>query len=312
MARTPFPLDPQLTGLVLAYTNRALIADQVLPRVPVGKQEFRWLNYARLERFTVPETYVGRKGAVNETEFTANEAPGMTHDHGLDDVVPNDDITQAPAGYNPLGNAAEGLTELIALDRELRVAGVVFNPSTYPTGNKETLTTGGYLNDPDVDAGEILLDAIETPLMRPNIAVISQRVWNKIRGNLKLVQAIRGTNQGAGKVRAQELADYLEIDQIYVGGAMVNRANPGQTGSLSRVWGNGIAFLHQNRLANTQRGITFGYTAEYGTRVAGQMSEPKVGLRGGVRVRVGESVGEIIAAPDCGYFIENPVDPAIF
>jgi hypothetical protein len=37
------------------------------------------------------------------------------------------------------------------------------------------------------------------------------------------------------------------------------------------------------------------------------MPEPKVGLRGAQRVRVGESVNELIVASDVGYFFQNIV-----
>ena len=37
------------------------------------------------------------------------------------------------------------------------------------------------------------------------------------------------------------------------------------------------------------------------------MDEPKMGLRGSVRVRVGESVKEVIAAAASGYYFENAV-----
>jgi hypothetical protein len=64
--------------------------------------------------------------------------------------------------------------------------------------------------------------------------------------------------------------------------------------------------MHMNPLASLRgNGITFGATAEYGTRIAGSMDEPKVGLRGATRVRTGESVKELITAADCGYYIQD-------
>ena len=106
----------------------------------------------------------------------------------------------------------------------------------------------------------------------------------------------------------QALADLFELDQIFVGESFINTAKEGQTASLSRCWGKHMAFLHQNPIA-TVRGesITFGFTAEYGNRVSGSIPEPKVGLRGAQRVRVGESLKELIIAPDVGYFFQNIV-----
>ncbi len=41
--------------------------------------------------------------------------------------------------------------------------------------------------------------------------------------------------------------------------------------------------------------------------MAGRREDPDIGLRGGVRVRVGESVKELIVANDLGYYFENAV-----
>ena len=38
MSNAPFPIDPELTAIAIAYRNGRMIADEVLPRVPVGKQ----------------------------------------------------------------------------------------------------------------------------------------------------------------------------------------------------------------------------------------------------------------------------------
>ena len=118
----PFPTQSELIATTLAYQNRRLIADEVLPRTPVPSREFKWLEMGRDQMFTVPETLVGRKGQPNEVEFGGTEEPGFVRDYGLDDVVPNEDLESAPAGFDPIGTAVTGITELIALDREKRVA----------------------------------------------------------------------------------------------------------------------------------------------------------------------------------------------
>ena len=106
----------------------------------------------------------------------------------------------------------------------------------------------------------------------------------------------------------QAVASLFELEEILVGEAFVNTAKPGQTATYARCWGNHCAFLMRNRLANTRSSqMTFGYTAQWQGRVAGQMSEPETGLRGSIRVRVGESVNEIICASDVGYFVEDAI-----
>lgn len=305
----PFPVDTRLTGISLAYQNRALIADAVLPRVPVGNQSFKWLNWNKAERFTVPNTLVGRKGRPNEVEFGATETPGLTYDYGLDDVVPNDDIASAPQGYDPLGQATEGLTDLIALDREVRVATLVMNPATFPAANKDTLSGtsqwSDYTNSNPVTA---ILDYLSTPLMRPNVAVMSQKVWNTLRAHPKVVSAVLGNSGQSGIVGRQAVAQLFELEEILVGEAFVNTAKPGQTAVYGRCWADHCAFITRNRLANTRSAqMTFGYTAQWQNRVAGQMADPETGLRGAIRVRVGESVNEIVCAADTGYLVIDPI-----
>lgn len=305
----PFPVDTRLTGISLAYQNRALIADAVLPRVPVGNQSFKWLNWNKAERFTVPNTLVGRKGRPNEVEFSATETPGMTFDYGLDDVVPNDDIASAPEGWDPMGQAVEGLTDLVALDREVRVGALVMAGATYPAANKTTLSgTDQWSDYTNSNPVKTVLEYLATPLMRPNIAVMSQKVWNALRAHPKIVSAVLGNSGVSGIVSRQQVANLFELEEILVGEAFVNTAKPGQTATFGRCWDDNCAFLLRNRLANTRSSqMTFGYTAQWQGRVAGQIAEPETGLRGAVRVRVGESVNEIVCASDVGFLVIDPI-----
>jgi len=48
-------------------------------------------------------------------------------------------------------------------------------------------------------------------------------------------------------------------------------------------------------------------TGQWGSRIAGNIADPDIGMRGGVKNRVGWSHKEIITAPDLGYLIANAV-----
>ncbi|UUE75476.1 hypothetical protein [Pectobacterium aroidearum] len=80
----PFPIDPHLTSIAIAYRNGSLIADSVLPRVPVGKSEFKWWEYDLADGFTLPNTSVGRTSQPNQVEFNATEETSSTSDYALD------------------------------------------------------------------------------------------------------------------------------------------------------------------------------------------------------------------------------------
>lgn len=305
----PFPIDPTMTGIAIAYKNTALIADSVLPIVQVNTKEFKYQKYAKGDAFTVPETLVGRKGVPNEVEYGATEEASFVRDYALDDFIPNDDIAQAAAagnGYNPQGRATELLTDLILLDREKRTSDLVFAAASYPSGNKDTLTSTAQWSDyTNSNPQSAILTALDVPIMRPNVMIIGQAAWTILRQHPKLVKAAQGNSGDAGAITRQALAELLEIEEVIVGQGFINTAKPGQTPTISRLWGKHCAFIHRNSLADTQRGLTFGFTAQYGSRIAGQIAEPKRGLRGGVTVRSGVSQRELIVASDCAYFFEN-------
>lgn len=304
----PFTPDPRLSGIAIAYRNNTLIADAVLPRVPVGTDPFKYLMYNRDDRFTIPDTRVGRRGKVNEVEFGASELEASTNDYGLEHPVPQHDIDRAPEGFDPLGNATEGIMDLVELDRELRVANLVFDDDTYPSGNKVQITdASAKWGHEDSDPIAAILAALDVPLMRPNVLVLGQSTWTALRANPTIVKSFHGNSGDSGVVPREHVAQLFELEEVVVGQAWVNTARPGQPANFQRAWGNHAALIRRERLANTQRGVTFGLTAQFGDRLAGSWEDRSIGLRGGQRVRAGESVKELVTAADVGYFFEDAV-----
>lgn len=309
MANAPFPIQPDLTAITLAYRNQALIADLVLPRVPVAKQEFKYTLFPVGDAFTVPDTKVGRTSAPNQVEFGGTEATAATKDYALDAAIPYADIENAAGTlYDPVSRNVEVTTDLILLDREIRVANEVFNAANYGASNKATLAGvtqwSDYANSNPVDA---ILTAMDAMIMRPNKAVFGQAVWTKLRQHPKVVAAILGGGTTSGVVTREQVAALLELDEIIVGQGWVNSAKKGQTASLARAWGKFAALIYQNPAITPDSGISFGYTAQWGDRISGSWDDSDIGMRGGKRVRVGESLKELIPAGDLGYLFSAAV-----
>lgn len=304
----PFPTDPTLIAISVAYKNPRLIADQIAPRIPVGKKEYKYFKYPKGQMFTLPDTKVGRRGQPNQVNFEAQEDTGACVDYGLDDVVPQDDIDNAPENYNPVEHATEGLRNLVLLDREVRVANKVQNPDNYATGNKIQLSGTDQWNDADNSTPiDDIQTAIDACIMRPNKAVIGQAAWTQLRQHPAILKAVNKNSGDAGLASREAVAELFELEEIIVGEGWVNTAKPGQAVSLSRVWGKHMVLFYQDPTANTQRGMTFMLTPQFGSVVAGQEPDKNVGLRGGVKVRNGETVDELIVANDLAYLIEDCV-----
>lgn len=316
-----FPVNPTLTAIAIGYKNPEadMIADRVLPEVPTAKK-FSYTTYGAAQGFTVPDTAVGRKSEPNMVEFGGTPVLDEVLDYGLDDLVPNDEIEawmkmDKPASggpLNPLDISAMLLTHLVQISREIRVANAVFALGGYPAANRATLSgTSQWSDYAGSNPVAAINDALDVCLVRPNKMVIGRLAWTKFRQHPRVVESIKATGAGGvnaqGMVARQAVADLFELDEILIGGTMYNTAKPGQTPVYGRAWGKHCSLIH-SAPQSAQLGMpTFGFTARFGTKVAGDIAEPKSGLRGGVRVRSGESLKEVISAPDAGYFFQNCV-----
>lgn len=311
MSKAPFVVTPELCAVAVMYKNGKMIADEVLPRVPVDAESFKYQKYPQGEFFTVPETRVGRKSQPNQVEFSSTEQTDSTQDYGLDDAVPNKDVKNAMAQSSmtdPRKRAAMGLTELIVLSREVRAANLVFNPASYGAGNQSTLSgTSQWSDYANSNPQAAIMDALDLLVMRPNIAVLGRSAWTKLSQHPKICKAVFGNNTDAGVVTRAQVAALLELDDVLVGEGWVNTARRGQPVNMQRVWGKHASFLYRNMTADTQYGVTFGMTAQFGERIGGEIEDPDIGVHGGVRVRVAESVKELVTANDLGYYFQNAI-----
>lgn len=307
----PFVPQPHLTAIAIAYRNEQMIADEVLPRVPVPAETFKYSVFDKADMFTIPDTKVGRTSRPNEVDWHATEQTASVVDYGLEEPIPQKDIDQAAGTpIDPTMIATEQITNLVDLDREKRTADLVFAAASYAAANKTTLVQGAsQWSDAAVNPLQQIQDAMDGMLMRPNMLVLGRRTATLLRRNPFVVKAFHGNLGDTGTVPLAFLQDYLELTKIVVGQAWANTAKKGQAVTNARLWGPHAALLYTNPVSASTRSMTFGITGSFGTRVAGTLVDPDIGLKGGVRVRVGEEVKELVLANDLGYFFQNAVTP---
>ncbi len=320
--KRPFGVDATLTAISIGYRNpqTARIADAVLPRSPVSGEKFKWTEYPIAEAFNTPDARVGRRGRVQQLEFGGEERTDTVEDYGLEVSIPYSDIEAADeargrgvSAYDPEGHSTEMLTETLLNIREIRVASLIHNAASYSASRKVTLSGTSQLSDyANSNPISVLKTGMQSTLIyQPNTMVMGREVWSKLSSHPKIVNAVKGNLTNEGIVSQQQLADLFAgegIQRILVGDAWSNTAKQGQSVNLQRAWGKHIALLHINPMAMVEAGgMTFGMTAEYGNRIVMRVDDEDVGLQGGVRIRNGERVKELIVAKDLGYFIQNAV-----
>ncbi len=313
----PFTVNAAATAIAVAYAQSSLVADQVLPRVPTDGQKFSYTIYNAADGFMIPETEVGRKGKPAELEFGSQELTSQTVDHGLDTPIPNADVAAWEAArragnrslVDPRLRATRMLTQVMLTRREKRVADLVLDAAQYGVNNKIVLSgTSQWSDYTNSDPSRAIADALDALLMRPTHVVMGRRVWTYLSRHPKICAAVfkNGTNNGL--VTRAQFAELFEMSNLpIVGEGWLNTAAKDQPVNMQRIWGNDFLAFHQDANADPQFGVTFGFTGQWGDRVAGSIVDPDMGIRGGERQRVGESVKELIIAPDLAYLFKNAV-----
>ncbi|MEP3298556.1 MAG: hypothetical protein ABJO27_19140 [Pseudoruegeria sp.] len=302
-----FTESPKLTAIAIGYRNpdQVLIADDVLPRITAPARNFKWTVYGEADAFTVPNTRVGRRGTPNRIEIEGTELDGSVDDFGLD--IPLDNVTIGEGlknGNDPKNKATERATDLVMLDREVRVSELVTDPSNYHGDHLESLSGTDLFDDHDSDPTTIIEDMLDSCWIRPNQVTFGLSSWRAYRRHPKVVKAVQGNSGDEGRATRDQVAELLEVRRVIVGASRINIKKPGEDPVLNRVWGNIVAGQYIDRNADTSGGVTFGYSAVHGKKVAGTLPAD-MGIRGGVLVRSAESIVEKIVANRAGFLIQN-------
>lgn len=319
----PFPVDATLTAIAIAYRNpdANLIHSRALPALPVLSEKFGWQEYPLAQNFTVPDLEVGRRGRVGRVEPKVEDRESSVKDYGQDSEIPFSDVREAARAraerrstYDPRNAATSLLADLVNLGREVRCARVVQDSGNYDAARKIALSNAAdkFSNYASSDPIGVISEGFDKTLVyRPNHIIMGQPVWSKLKRHPKLLKAVKGGLTDEGMITKAQFAELFEIpvENFLVGEAQVNLAHRGQNPALARVWGKSIQLLYLNRAkqAGMDGVITWGFTAEYGTKISGSIEDKDIGLEGGERVRVGERVRELVCAKDVGYQIQDAV-----
>ncbi len=310
-ANSPLVIVPRLSAIAIKYRQKNFIADRVVPRTPVDLQTFIHIKDRMADWITPIETTVGRTGKVNQLANSAQDPVTLsTLNQGLDEGVPNQDAMNGPS-ESALDRATQRVMALVELRREQRVA-AFFASGTAATFFDFYTTLSGTSKWSDIVSGvsnpvSDLLAYLDKPFMRPNKLVMGRDVWTKLRQHPKMIEAAFWGGAQAGIVGRAQVADILEVDEIIVGDGWYNSAVKGLTPVNARLWGNFVAGIYQGDNVTEDSGNAWGFTAQFGQRIAGTITTADIGLFGGQWVRAGESVREVIAAKEFGFLISAPI-----
>ena len=269
-----YPRDEALTAVVIGYKSQdqEMIADLVMPRTaPLKSPKYKYTYYKPGQFAYVPDTKVGRRTKVNEVEFKGERRHGEAEEHALAHPI-------VPADYDGVDNpdsvkadAVSALTELMALDRERRVAKIVLDPANYGS-NVIELASSAKIDNDDADLVTIIRGAIRKCRVKPNIAVMGRDDWETLASHPRVLAAVvrafgaGDTIKAAGVASKEEFARLFDLKEVIVGESIVSDGID-DNAKFQPAWTGGIAFQYRSIAALTGMSagmanrMTWGFTA---------------------------------------------------
>ena len=289
--------DAVLTGVSVRYTNDELIADQVMPVVPVKKESDFYYKYTRDWR--LPQSKRAMGAEANEIDWNVSTDTYACEEYALKDLIPDRLRANQDTPLNVDVDTTEYLTELIQVGREKRVADIAFAGATY--GTQTSALSGANQwddyagSDPigDVRSAKATVHAASGKM--PNVMVVGIQVHLKLLDHPDILERIKYTQRGV--ITADILAALFEVDKYIVGKALYDSSLEGVAENLGYIWGKNVALIYAEASPGIKK-VSFGYQFQSrGFRVKKWREEK----RDGDMVEAGEIRDEKVVAATCGY-----------
>ncbi len=279
--------NPILSGIAVGYSNAQHVGTRIFPIYPATEVPARVPKFGK-ESFRLVKDTATVDGGGTERTFEWTTISIDADGHMQQTFVPSK--SKASPAMRAMINATKFVADGISLNREKAIYDLCADAATFTQSETPGTKWGASLT---VDIlGDVQTwrenRALATGTL-PNILVLAPGVWQKVRVNTPILNALGVTsNRQYGtpaKVTEALVADLMELDEIIVPRVAYDTANEGATASLGYMWPEKTGFLAYRPPISTD---------EYG-RVVSEVIAPAAGrtvmwtgaddATGGVRVQ---------------------------
>jgi hypothetical protein len=299
-------VDPLLTNLGKKYTPEGFIADQVMPRVPVGAESGKYPVWTREDFFRIDtDPLVPDRSETKEIDFTLSSESYSCEEYALRTSVSEREEAQAAAiGGTRLLRLREtkvqGVRDIIALHREKRVADLL--TATGGLSNSSTPSNNWNVDAATIEADIVTAkEAVYDDTGRvPNTIIIPWKVANAIATQQDIREILKYTVDGRQLIALGEkvLPSMLWGLRVLVPAVQATTSHEGASATFTDLWGDSVRVLYINPTPDTER-PSVGYTLQTrGFEVrTWREDDPNV-----ERIRVSDGIlEEKLVAPEAGY-----------
>lgn len=299
---TAFPTNPEMTNICQAYSNEVYVADQVCPFTTSVQK----LDFKIGEQITPQDDRVSRKGEIAEIDYSAEQITNSIEDHALSSYVPYGDYHGSDDPQRILNNAMQTMNKIV-MNREIRVANMVYNANNYTAKNVLAIVSkDNRFTNPATNAMDIINKQLDAMLMRANTMTLSQSAWLALRSNPFIVQATQQNDGKTGMATIEAVTQLFELKKIIVARANRNVGNNPKSLNAGKIWGDHLSLTYLESAAQAEGTFTYCATVPFESAngiTAGDEPDTKRGVRGSIEVRVAQQIKEIIIAKEAGALI---------
>lgn len=302
----PMPVDEVALAVLVAYTNDGGIADMFAPKVKCEGSLFKYLKFEKSDFYRLPDTRVGRTSRTNRVGYKATEASGKVFDEALDYELPltdEKDKSSYPQNQRMIG--AEMTMNDVQRVREKRVADLAQDINSYDAAQVLTLSGTDQFDDYTGTPYTLITSIINSMLVRPNIMTLNAVTASVLAGHPDIATRIPGSSGAKTPATMEQLAALFGLQKILIGDQRANTAQEGQTPVIERLWGNNMILSRTDPNPSTMGGTRSFMISPKWRDIAVTFWDPNIGVDGADVQRIGESITEIVTAPDHGYFVQD-------
>lgn len=225
-------VDPVLTKIARGYVNPQLIGTFLFPVVPVSKEGGKIPQFGK-EAFKIYNTERAIRAKSNRISPEGRTTIDFTlEEHDLEYPMDYREIEEdvLPSKIYATHVVSDGIN----LRLEKLIADLSQNLSSYPTGNKVTLSSANQFTNSSSDPFTIFdtaKEAIRAKIAkRPNVCILGAASFNALKNHPAVLDRIKYTQKAV--VTAEILRNLLEFQQLYVGDAV----SAADDGTFSDIW----------------------------------------------------------------------------
>ena len=254
-------VNAPLTNFALQFRNRAFIAEEVFPVIPVVKESDLYYTFSREELRDV-DTRRAAGALAKEVEWVPSTATYTAEEYALKHLLPDRIVNNADMPVRPRINTTAKLMKWIMLGQEKRVQAIAQSAAsavaTVAASPKWDGTSPTIEKDIDTAKDSVRNNAG----VEPNAIILAENVKDVVKRDSTLRDLIRYViNVGSGNrdlLINGELPPVMFNLAIIVAGAVEDTSKLGAAASIAKIWGDSVPVFYRE-MAPSLDAVTWGY-----------------------------------------------------